>query len=69
MKRAGLSPLEIVRAFSSGSATALGIERQRGALLPGRLADLVILNADPLDNIHNLRELHAVFVGGRLVKL
>ena len=69
MKRAGLAPLEIVRAFSSGSATALGIERQRGALLPGRLADLVILNADPLDNIHNLRELHAVFVGGRLVKL
>ncbi len=69
MKRAGMSPLEIIRAFSSGSATALGIERKRGALLPGRLADLVILNANPLHNIHNLRELHGVFVGGRLVKL
>ena len=32
-------------------------------------SDLVILNANPLENVHNLRELHAVFVGGRLVGL
>ena len=69
MKRAGLSPLEIIRAFSSASASALGIARKRGSILPGRLADVVILNANPLDNIHNLRELHGVIVGGQLVKL
>lgn len=69
MVRAGLSPAEVIRAFSSGSATALGLTAERGTVEPGRLADLVILNANPLENIHNLRELHAVMVGGRLVQL
>ncbi len=69
MMRAGLSPAEVIRAFSSGSATALGAATERGTVEPGRLADLVILNADPLENIHNLRELHAVMIGGRLVRL
>ena len=69
MVRAGLSPAAVIRAFSSGSATALGITAERGTVAPGRLADLVILNANPLENIHNLRELHAVMVGGRLVRL
>lgn len=69
MKRAGMSAMSVIRAFSIGSAKALGLEGQRGALRPGWMADLVILNANPLDNIHNLREIHAVFVGGRLAKL
>ena len=69
MKRAGMSPLQIIRAFSSESASALGIARRRGPIVPGRLADVVILNASPLDNIHNLRELHGVLVGGQLVQL
>ena len=69
MKRAGMSAMSVVRAFSSGSARALQIDRERGALKPGHLADLVILNANPRDNIHNIRELHAVLIGGRLVKL
>lgn len=69
MKRAGLSPSQILQAFSTVNARALGIDRHRGALLPGRVADIVLLNADPLVNIHNLRELHAVFIGGRLVRL
>ena len=67
MKRAGLSPQEIIQAFSSATASALGVIRKRGPILPGRLADVVILNANPLDNIHNLRELHGVMVGGKLV--
>lgn len=69
MKRAGLTVAEVIRAFSGSSAAALGLEGERGTLESGRLADLVILNASPLENIHNLRELHAVLIGGRLVKL
>ena len=69
MKRAGLTAMQVIQSFSGGSAAALGLEGERGTLEPGRLADLVILNASPLDNIHNLRELHAVLVGGRLVRL
>lgn len=69
MTEAGLSPLEVIKAFSGGSAAALGIDREFGAILPGRAADVVILNASPLDNIHHLRDLHAVFVAGTLMRL
>lgn len=69
MKRAGLSPMQVIQAFSRGSARALGIAPARGTLEAGHAADLVILNASPLDNIHNLRELHAVLIGGQLARL
>lgn len=69
MQRAGLSPMQVIRAFSQGSARALGIAATRGTLEVGHSADLIILNANPLDNIHNLRELHAVLIGGQLAKL
>ena len=69
MHRAGMPAADVIRAFSNGSATALGIGDERGTLRPGNFADVVILNANPLDNIHNLRELHAVIVRGRLVNL
>ncbi len=69
MKHAGLTEVEIIKAFSAGSAAALGIGRERGSIEPGKFADLVILNENPLDNIHNLRDLHAVFVGGALMQL
>lgn len=69
MKRAGLSPMQVIQSFSQGSARALGIAAARGTLEVGHSADLIILNANPLDNIHNLRELHAVLIGGQLAKL
>lgn len=69
MKRAGLSPMQVIQSFSQGSAHALGIAAARGTLEVGHSADLIILNANPLDNIHNLRELHAVLIGGQLAKL
>ena len=69
MNRAGMTAADVIQAFSQGSATALGVSDERGTLRPGQTADLVILNANPLDNIHNLRELHAVLVHGRLASL
>lgn len=69
MKRAGLSPMQVIQAFSQGSARALGIATSRGTLEAGHSADIIILNANPLDNIHNLRELHAVLIGGQLARL
>ena len=69
MKRAGLTAEEVIQAFSVGSAAALGMASELGAVHAGGHADLVILNADPRENIHNLRDLHAVFVGGVLVPL
>ena len=69
MRRAGLTEIEIIRAFSTGSAAVLGADSGLGAIRSGSRADLVILNSDPRSNVHNLRDLHAVFVGGVLVPL
>ena len=66
---AGLTPVEVIEAFSANSARALGIESDRGTLEAAKRADFVILNANPVDDIRNLREIHAVFVGGRLARL
>ena len=69
MQEAGLAPLKIVRAFSANAAAALGIADDRGSIAAGKRADLVILNANPAEDIGNLREIHAVFIGGRLARL
>ena len=69
MNEAGLSPMDIIRSFSTGSANAFGLSRDTGTLTTGKQADFIILNANPLESIHNLRELHAVFINGQLVKL
>src|SRR5258706_16356890 len=44
MTQAGLTPLQVVRSATSNGAKARGREREIGALAPGRLADLVILD-------------------------
>ena len=43
-----LTPIEALRAYTTGAAAALGQERTRGAIAVGLLADLAVLDADPL---------------------
>lgn len=50
-----------------GSAECLGIANDVGTLEPGKLADLVVLDADPLVDMGALERIHAVFKGGRRV--
>jgi imidazolonepropionase-like amidohydrolase len=64
MKEAGLTPLEILRTATVNGAKTLGLEAQAGVIAPGRLADLVILDADPLANSANLARVHRTIKGG-----
>jgi Tol biopolymer transport system component/imidazolonepropionase-like amidohydrolase len=64
---AGLSPAEAVRAATSSAARIIGVERDLGSIEVGKLADLVILDADPLADIRNTRRITAVIQGGRVV--
>jgi imidazolonepropionase-like amidohydrolase len=61
----GLSPLQALRAATSTAAEALGKEDQLGTIESGKLADLVVLEADPLKGIQNLRKIHLVVAGGK----
>ena len=63
----GLTPAEALAAATSTAARVLRAEREIGAVAPGRIADLVILDADPLVDIRNTRRIWAVIQGGRVV--
>jgi imidazolonepropionase-like amidohydrolase len=65
MAQAGLTPAEVLRAATVGGARVLGMEAQLGDLAPGRLADLVLLDADPLQDVANLARIHLVVRAGR----
>lgn len=66
MVRAGIRPLDALRSATIEPARALGREAALGAVAAGRLADLVLLDANPLEDIGNTRRIHAVLANGRL---
>lgn len=65
---AGLTPLEALEAATIRPAEFFSLEDQMGTIEVGRQADLVLLNADPLENIVNTRAIAAVITRGRLVR-
>ncbi len=65
--RAGLSPLEALAAATVRPAEFFGRSSEMGTIEAGRLADLVLLSADPLDDIANTRRVEAVVSKGRLL--
>ena len=63
----GLSPRDALRAATVDAAAVIGASGQIGRLAPGYLADLVLLDGDPLSDIRNTRRIWAVVQGGRVV--
>jgi len=61
----GLSPWQALRAASLTAAEALGKDDRLGTVETGKLADMVVLDADPLREIQNLRKIHLVVQGGK----
>jgi imidazolonepropionase-like amidohydrolase len=62
---AGLSPREALKAATSGAADYLESRDSLGTIRAGAFADLVLLDADPLTDIGNTRQIRAVFARGR----
>src|ERR1700678_1206023 len=67
MVQAGLTPMQAIVCATSSNATLLGIEATRGTLRPGKRADLIVLAANPLDDITNTRSIVTIFHDGRTV--
>jgi imidazolonepropionase-like amidohydrolase len=63
---AGLSPMDAIRAATLSPARYLGASDSLGAVATGRVADLVLLDANPLTDIRNSRRIRAVIANGRV---
>jgi imidazolonepropionase-like amidohydrolase len=64
--QAGLSPADAIRAATVVAARSSGLDAESGTLEPGKRADFVVLDANPLENIANLRRVRWVAAAGKL---
>ena len=63
----GISPLDAIKIATLNAAIFLGKERELGTVEPGKLADLVILNADPTKDINNAKLIDTVVKDGKVI--
>jgi imidazolonepropionase-like amidohydrolase len=66
LAEAGLSPMEVLRSATSVPASYLGRTKLNGGVSVGKEADLILLDANPLENIRNTSTIAAVLTDGRL---
>ncbi len=65
MQRAGMTAAEVLAAATIVAARAAGLEGETGSIAPGKRADLLILDADPVADIANARRVRMVVRNGR----
>jgi imidazolonepropionase-like amidohydrolase len=63
---AGFTPMEALQTATSNPARFLGMEASFGAVEPGKIADLVLLSANPLEDIRNTRKISIVVANGHI---
>ncbi len=64
-----MTPMQAIVAATANGAGAALRSKDLGTIEKGKAADLVLLEADPLKDIHNIEKIHAVIAQGRLVDL
>jgi ketosteroid isomerase-like protein len=64
VKEVGLTPLEAITAATRNGAQVLGVSDSYGTIAPGKMADLVVLTADPSADIRNTTKIAFVIKGG-----
>lgn len=66
MAQGGMTPMEALRTATMNPAVSLGLDEYIGSLQPGKLADLLVMDKNPLDNIYNTETIRYTMVNGRL---
>jgi imidazolonepropionase-like amidohydrolase len=64
--QAGFTPMEAIQAATIVPARAMGLEKELGTVEPGKRADLIIVNGNPLESIHNIRKVESVVTNGTI---
>ncbi len=68
MRQAGMTPAQIVVAATRNAARACGLEAELGTVEAGKLADLLVVEGDPLRDLEALRRVRLVVHGGRVIR-
>jgi imidazolonepropionase-like amidohydrolase len=66
--RYGLKPLQAIQAATINAAELIGMKSDTGAIEPGKFADLIAVDGDPLQNIRTMEQVRFVMKGGDVVK-
>jgi len=64
--KAGLTPMEAIQSATLASARAMGMEQDSGTVEPGKRADVIVVDGNPLENISDIRKVNTVFAAGRM---
>src|SRR5262249_29197172 len=64
---AGLSPMQAIQAATTNGAAIIGLDSQLGTVEKGKIADLVLLDGNPLESIANTKKIFRVIKGGRVI--
>ena len=66
LSQGGMTNLEVLKAATINGAEYIGMEKQIGSIKEGKLADLIVLDKDPLENIYNSEFVKYTMINGRL---
>ena len=69
LEEAGMAPMEILKSATSNVARAYKVDRDIGTLEAGKIADLVVLDANPLESARNYRRINSVIKDGKVVDI
>ena len=67
MVKYGMTPLDAIRAATLSAAASLGRSQELGSISPGKFADMIAVEGDPLEDIDRLRHVSGVIKQGLLV--
>ncbi len=68
LNRAGFTPVQVLVAATSGNASILGIDHTLGTIKPGKTADLIAIDGNPLENLDAIKNVKIVMKGGNFIK-
>jgi imidazolonepropionase-like amidohydrolase len=64
--QAGFTPMEAIQAATIVPARVMGVDKEVGTVEAGKRADLIVIHDDPLQDIHNTRNVESVMTNGRM---